>query len=227
MLTPDLQTTRAGETSRRTRGCGGLVPLRRSPLSRRPRGDRRGERRLASTLLMLASLGCQTATSGGWGVDARSITYKATGSSCSPSVSGISVHSTKDEVLRLLGPPGVERPQLYDNSLFDYGDMISLEYPGLRLRLANGAYRRGPFRVLEIEIFDPIWTVLPSLHVGMEIEEAERRLPGLKRASDSHRFGRKVLVCAFDVPGTQAGGQLLLLLGRQKVVQIVLTSDLS
>ena len=183
--------------------------------------------RLASTLFMLVGLACQTARSGGWTVEARSITYKATGSSCSPSVSGISVQSSKDEVLRALGPPAVERPQLYDNSLFDYGDMISLEYPGLRLRLANGTYRRGPFRVLEIEIFDPIWTVAPSLHVGMEIEEAERRLPGLKRASDMKRFGRKVLVCAFDVPGTQAGGQLLLLVGRQKVVQIVLTSDLN
>ena len=39
--------------------------------------------------------------------------------------------------------------------------------------------------------------------------------------------GRKVLVCAFDVPGTEAGGQLLLVLGRQKVVQIVVTSDLN
>ena len=182
--------------------------------------------RLASTLLMLVSVACQTATSGSWSADARSITYKD-GSSLSPSVSGITLQSEKDEVLRALGPPAVERSQVYDNSVLDYGDMISLEYSGLRLRLANGLYRRGPFRVLEIEIFDPIWTVTPSLHVGMEIEEAERRLPGLKRATDLKRFGRKVLVYPFGVPGTQAGGQLLLVLGRQKVVQIVVTSDLS
>jgi hypothetical protein len=183
--------------------------------------------RLASTFLMLVSVACQTATTGGWSADARSITHKGAGSSLSPSVSGVALQSEKDEVLRALGPPAVERSQVYDNTLLDYGDMISLEYSGLKLRLANGLYRRGPFRVLEIEIFDPLWTVTPSLHVGMEIEEAERRLPGLKRATDLKRFGRKVLVYPFGVPGTQAGGQLLLVLGRQKVSQIVLTSDLN
>jgi len=105
--------------------------------------------------------------------------------------------------------------------------MIVLDYPGIRFRLVGGVHRSGAFRVLEIEIATPIWTVTPGLYIGMHLEDAQQRLPSLKEGTDVRSLGQKALIYMFDVPHTQAGGKLLLVLNRKKVVsQIILTSDL-
>lgn len=128
--------------------------------------------------------------------------------------------------MRALRAPGSEKAQEYDTSRYDYGEMVVMEYPGLRIRLVGGVHHRGPFRVLEIEASEPLWTSTPGLYVGMPIEEAMRRLPRLKKGTNAMRPGQKLLIYAFPVAGTQAGGQLLLQVDLKKVVQITLTSDL-
>jgi hypothetical protein len=142
------------------------------------------------------------------------------------SPSGIALQTERDAVVRALGPPITEKPQVYDSWRYDYGDMIVLDYHGIRFRLVGGVHRSGPFRVLEIEVADPIWTLTPGLYVGMGMKEAELRLPSLKEGRDVRAPGHKVLTYRFEVPRTQAGGQLLLVLNKQVISQIILTSDL-
>jgi hypothetical protein len=104
--------------------------------------------------------------------------------------------------------------------------MIVLDYLGMRLRLVGGIHRGGPFRVLDIEIAVPAWTVQPGLFVGMKADEAKRKLPGLRSGTDIRSVGRKALIYTFEIPNTPAGGKLLLVLNRDMVTQIILTSDL-
>lgn len=137
----------------------------------------------------------------------------------------MTTRAKRDAVLRALGEPETEAPQEYDDSVYAYGDMTALEYPGMRLLLVNGMRRRGPFRVIDIDISQAVWTVTPGLHVGMDAKEAQRRLPGLKKITDVRRPGQKLLGYSFDVANTPVGGRLFLRLEKGKVSQITITSD--
>jgi hypothetical protein len=147
------------------------------------------------------------------------------GSAPDPSVSGIGLQATKDAVVRALGRPTAERPETYDKDMYDYGDMIVMEYPGLRLRLVNGFARKGPFRVLEIEASSSKWVITPGVAVGMTADQARRHLPDLSVSDDANRPGKKVLVYSFEVAGTQAGGWLFLRVDENKISLVTLTSD--
>ena len=195
----------------------------RSPLSRKPFGA------FGRSLFLCAlATGCHASSTGppvSRPTDASERASEALPIALIPS--GIALQADREAVVRVLGPPAVERSQVYDTWRYDYGDMIVLDYPGIRFRLVGGVHRSGAFRVLEIEIATPIWTVTPGLYIGMHLEEAQRRLPSLKEGTDVRSLGEKVLIYTFNVPHTQAGGKLLLVLNRKKVVsQIILTSDL-
>jgi hypothetical protein len=193
------------------------APLR-SPPSRKPFGS------LVLTLILTAmTLACQTASPAN---SAASRKQPKDGVAVTLSPSGIGLQAERDAVLRAFGEPGSEKPQVYDTWRYDYGDMVVLDYPGMRLRLVGGIHRSSPFRVLDIEVAVPAWTVHPGLFVGMKADEAKRRLPGLRAGTDIRSVGRKALIYTFEVPNTPAGGKLLLVLNRDLVTQIILTSDL-
>ena len=142
-----------------------------------------------------------------------------------PTVAGVRLESSRAAVIRALGKPMIEKPEAYSKDPYDYGDMVMMEYPGLRIYLVAGYNRKGPLQVLKLVASTSRWVVKPGLAVGMSVDEARRAFPALELQDDPSRPGKQFLSYRFVVKGTQAGGFLHLDVEDGRVAQVTLTSD--
>ena len=142
-----------------------------------------------------------------------------------PSISGVRLQSTQDQVIKRLGPPRSKRRKKYDELINNFGKMVEFSFDGLSIDLVDLGRPNGPFEVIEMRASKPGWVVTPGFQVGMSEQAARLVLPELERVADSNRPGEFFLHYQFPLAKSRDGGWLRLLLHAGKVVQIEITSN--
>jgi len=141
-----------------------------------------------------------------------------------PKVHGVTLNDSKDRVIKALGIPVRIRPHEYDRDINDNGKMIEMQYKGMSLFLADLG-KPGQYKVLEIVITKPSWSIGPGFRVGQSREEAMQRSAELQLIQDSNRRGKTMLIAQVTPEIFKDGAYIHLLLDGSKVVKIELTSD--
>ena len=121
-------------------------------------------------------------------------TYGQTSLKQGPTVEGLSLGASRDEVIKKLGKPSSEKKGEADECVG--GTEMTLKYPGLEFRLWDDSEEPGKFTVGAFEVTSQRWDV-SGVRVGQS-GETVKKLFGTSYTTESEKGGRTIWYYAMD-----------------------------